>query len=236
MFDTTYKVLQKDNYLSNNNEYYINIFKKTERIVSAIFYVLSFIETNDANKGHLTHVSDQTTRLHQLVLDSLQWTESDLERRRIELQHAYVSTDSLLRITVAARVLTTDVVEPLLGELDLVMRYLRNHFNDGSAGVVSLAGPAAQPATSPVRRRSRPHIPKNDLSSEAVLIYSDLNDRVTRIQTVLEAKPEATIKDITDIITDVSAKTIQRDLNSLIDSGKVIRQGERRWSKYSLLK
>ena len=53
---------------------------------------------------------------------------------------------------------------------------------------------------------------------------------------VLDAKPGATIKDLTDIITDVSAKTIQRDLNSLIERGEVIRQGERRWSKYSIRK
>ena len=72
------------------------------------------------------------------------------------------------------------------------------------------------------------------MSSDAIMVYSQLSDRTTRIKTVLEAKPEATIKDLTDIITDVSAKTIQRDLNSLIDSGEVIRQGERRWSKYSL--
>jgi DeoR/GlpR family transcriptional regulator of sugar metabolism len=72
------------------------------------------------------------------------------------------------------------------------------------------------------------------MSSDAILVYSDLSDRTTRIKTVLEAKPEATIKDLTDIITDVSSKTIQRDLNSLIEQGQVIRQGERRWSKYSL--
>jgi DeoR/GlpR family transcriptional regulator of sugar metabolism len=72
------------------------------------------------------------------------------------------------------------------------------------------------------------------MSSDAILVYSDLGERTTRIKTVLEAKPEATIKDLTDIITDVSAKTIQRDLNSLIERGEVIRQGERRWSKYSL--
>jgi DeoR/GlpR family transcriptional regulator of sugar metabolism len=65
-------------------------------------------------------------------------------------------------------------------------------------------------------------------------VYSALSDRTTRIKTVLEAKPNATIKDLKDIITDVSSKTIQRDLNSLIESGEVIREGERRWSTYSL--
>jgi DeoR/GlpR family transcriptional regulator of sugar metabolism len=76
----------------------------------------------------------------------------------------------------------------------------------------------------------------NDLSSDAILVYSELNDRTSRIRTVLDAKPNATIKDLSEIITDVSSKTIQRDLNSLIESGEVIRQGERRWSTYSVVK
>jgi DeoR/GlpR family transcriptional regulator of sugar metabolism len=68
------------------------------------------------------------------------------------------------------------------------------------------------------------------------MVYSQLVDRATRIKTVLEALPEATIKDIAEVITDVSEKTIQRELNSLIEKGQVIRQGERRWSKYTLAK
>ena len=66
------------------------------------------------------------------------------------------------------------------------------------------------------------------------MVYSQLVDRASRIKTVLEAKPAATIKDISEVITDVSEKTIQRELNSLIEKGQVIREGERRWSKYSV--
>ena len=73
-----------------------------------------------------------------------------------------------------------------------------------------------------------------DLSTDAHLVYSQLVDRGARIKTVLEAVPEATIKDIAEVITDVSEKTIQRELNSLIEKGQVVREGERRWSKYSI--
>jgi DeoR/GlpR family transcriptional regulator of sugar metabolism len=68
------------------------------------------------------------------------------------------------------------------------------------------------------------------------MVYSQLTDRADRIKTVLEAKPEATVKDVAEIITDVSEKTIQRELNSLIEKGQVVREGERRWSKYSVVK
>ena len=60
------------------------------------------------------------------------------------------------------------------------------------------------------------------------------DDRRARIKTIIEAKKEATIKDISEIITDCSEKTIQRELNAMIEENIVKRQGERRWSKYSL--
>jgi len=54
------------------------------------------------------------------------------------------------------------------------------------------------------------------------MVYSQLTDRAERIKTVLEAKPQATIKDVSEIITDVSEKTIQRELNSLIEKGQIV--------------
>ncbi len=85
-------------------------------------------------------------------------------------------------------------------------------------------------------RRRPVQIPQGDISSDAYMVYSQLTDRAERIKTVLEAKPQATIKDIAEIITDVSEKTIQRELNSLIEKGQVLREGERRWSRYSVKK
>lgn len=103
-------------------------------------------------------------------------------------------------------------------EIDMVLRYIRNHYISEAANQ-SLSLPASETKT----RHTRPssdasNIPANDFSSDAVLVYSDLGDRTNRIKTVLEAKPEATIKDLSEIITDVSTKTIQRDPNSLIAS------------------
>jgi hypothetical protein len=36
------------------------------------------------------------------------------------------------------------------------------------------------------------------------------------------------------MIRDVSEKTIQRELQALIDSGEVVKRGERRWTQYAL--
>ncbi len=60
------------------------------------------------------------------------------------------------------------------------------------------------------------------------------NKRQSFIIQVLKKKKDLTIKDISVIFHDCSEKTIQRELASLVSEGVVIKDGERRWTKYSL--
>lgn len=221
--------------LSTDDEYYNIVFKKTERIASAVFYILSYIPVSETNRIHHTQLSSAAVSVHTTAIESLNWFHHEAIDRLFTLQHTLVALDSCLLIAISARVVSSEVANTVSEEIDTVLRYVRHHYTGGNALVGSTQRATAPTTKSlPKARRNRILIPKNDMSSDAIMVYSQLSDRTTRIKTVLEAKPEATIKDLTDIITDVSAKTIQRDLNSLIDSGEVIRQGERRWSKYSL--
>jgi DNA-binding transcriptional ArsR family regulator len=61
-----------------------------------------------------------------------------------------------------------------------------------------------------------------------------IKDRRDAILSVIRDKKQANIKDISMMIRGVSEKTIQRELSALIETGKVLKQGERRWSTYSL--
>lgn len=66
--------------------------------------------------------------------------------------------------------------------------------------------------------------------------HTGIKDRQQAILSVVRDKGgKASIKDISTVIRNVSEKTIQRELQSLIESGSVIRTGERRWSIYSLI-
>ncbi len=223
--------------LSNNDEYYTKVFKKTEKIVSAVFYVLSHIPVTDSTRLYHENLTKKTFALHEAASATLAAYTHDAAGSLHNLKQALVILESTLYVFEGARLLSGEVILPLVDETDQVLRYLRHHLSEDNH-TISLARQVSNPVAPSKRptlpRRSRPNIPKNDMSSDAILVYSELSDRTTRIKTVLEAKPEATIKDLTDIITDVSAKTIQRDLNTMIETGEVIRQGERRWSKYSL--
>lgn len=243
--------MEKDNpfavkRLSANNEYYSNVFKKTERTVSVVFYILSYIERNNQTEFHIKVMSDKAMLVHEASLATLALYEHEAREKMFPFQQALVALEGAFRIANAARVLTDDVLHLLLAEVDLVQRYLRNHFAGelptsireyqariASPGTASVSTSATRTSTP---RSQRSNIPRGDISSDAHMVYSQLVDRGARIKTVLEAKPAATIKDIAEVITDVSEKTIQRELNSLIEKGQVIRQGERRWSKYSIAK
>jgi DeoR/GlpR family transcriptional regulator of sugar metabolism len=50
----------------------------------------------------------------------------------------------------------------------------------------------------------------------------------------IKDKGRVSIKDVASIITDVSEKTLQRELLSLVDEGELLKVGERRWSTYEV--
>lgn len=62
-----------------------------------------------------------------------------------------------------------------------------------------------------------------------------IKDRREAIVSVIRNKGSASIKDVSTHFRNVSEKTIQRELLALIEAGIVLKQGERRWSTYSLV-
>ncbi len=229
------------NRLAVNTEYYNNVFKKTEKTISVVYYILSFVERSERTNLHLDFINAKAMKAYELALESLSYYPHEARERVFALQQGLVALLGSLKIANAGGVITDEILALLTTEIDLAQRYLKNHFTLSIPIAVGAEFATAETrkekvreARSPVRRVSRSAIPAGDISSDAHLVYSQLVDRSTRIKTVLEAKPDATIKDIAEVITDVSEKTIQRELNSLIDKGQVVRQGERRWSKYSL--
>lgn len=68
------------------------------------------------------------------------------------------------------------------------------------------------------------------------LISLDRNKRREKILSIIRQKDNVSVKDITKILKDISEKTIQRELISMVESGVLLKEGERRWSRYSLNK
>ena len=60
------------------------------------------------------------------------------------------------------------------------------------------------------------------------------NGRQSVILDLVKKRGEVMIKDVSPHIAGVSEKTIQRELLALVKDGILVKEGEKRWSKYSL--
>ena len=233
--------------LSGDENYYNRVFKKTEKIVSVIFYILSETKSTKGTEMHVQSIKDRALKTHELSLETLSLQPHEVKDGLLKFQYGLLALESTLRIAQMAGVIPRDIFTLLAEQLDAVMRYTNNHFlHSDTISIAELtetvvpttptaASSKTQKLTQP-RQQRRVNIPAGDISTDAYLVYSQLNDRAERIKTILEAKPQATVKDISEVVTDVSEKTIQRELNSLIEKGQVLREGQRRWSKYSVIK
>lgn len=61
-----------------------------------------------------------------------------------------------------------------------------------------------------------------------------INERQKVILTHLKTRPRAKISDFYSLFTDLSSKTIQRDLQDLVSKNILAKEGEKRWTVYSL--
>jgi len=62
----------------------------------------------------------------------------------------------------------------------------------------------------------------------------DRNKRREDILNIIKQKGNVSVKDISNIIKDTSEKTIQRELISMVEEKLLLKEGERRWSRYMI--
>ncbi|MES2225393.1 MAG: hypothetical protein V4480_01110 [Patescibacteria group bacterium] len=91
------------------------------------------------------------------------------------------------------------------------------------------------PAPTPLQKRATPQA---DAASDIGQSMGHIKDKTTTrreaIHSILASKGPSYIKDISTLIRDVSEKTIQRELQAMVERGEVSRSGERRWTTYTL--
>jgi hypothetical protein len=220
--------------LLQDAQFYKYIFKKTEKIVCAVFYILrnQDVLQKDTVTDELENVSK---RLMQCAVTALSATSRTVREEASHIRYGLIELESYLRIAQAARLIEGEYLEVFVREIDSVQRSLREYTR------ISVLNPLVQDddtsaAREPKVSTRKPskqfvHIDKVGTSVQPTPVES----RRERVLTVIKDKKEATIKDISDTIKDCSEKTIQRELISLIKDGIIVRDGERRWSKYRIL-
>lgn len=118
-----------------------------------------------------------------------------------------------------------NIVQEKKLEKDILLSFNKNLENDYKGHSLSLS------------HESKGH--DSIVEKQVKFSKTDMVDRMNRKANILSFIREnkaVAIKDILSHIHNCSEKTIQRELNDLVKDGVLKKEGERRWSKYSLLK
>lgn len=227
---------KKDSELIYDKNFVQSVFKKVERISGASFYIVDKIEDNSTVKDSpiKSEIYDATFKTLNIASDMLQCTISTVRRPIVHITSELTRLSALLTIAATSDRIPMSHAMLIQHEIDALIEVL-DHVR--SRDIEAKQRP-------PARIPKRAYGGYQNEGATVALVGQDaslvqttrvsLPDRKERIKDILREKGQIGIKDISDIITDVSEKSIQRDLNDLILSGAVVRLGERRWSTYKL--
>lgn len=236
-------------------DYLIYIFKKTEKITAALYLVSGLLKDDEPLKWEL--------RDHGMDLLSSSFTASsslpgDKNAVIQSLFTAALETISLLNVAKISNLVSDMNHRLLVREIDQIVGLLRDRLaqNAENAGYIlsesffktpDLFSSGFRAENDPqnlrhknqsiITRSISAHIgPRNQAISKGHSSGSHLKktQRQQLILDVLKGQSGLTIKDFSKVIKDCSEKTIQRELLELVDKGVVKKEGERRWSRYSL--
>lgn len=242
----------------NAEDYLLYIFKKTEKITAALYLVSGLLKDDEPIKWELRD------RGVELLNSSFTASSSMPVDRNSVIQSLFSSaleTISLLNVARVSNLISVMNHQILVKEIDQVLALLRDRLaaSAENAGLVlsenffktpdlfSSGFRNAQEVGSSKRlfnsqRRDSDHgvnsLKNHDLK-DVNKGQSDFQQkkeqRQRSILQILKGQNNLTIKDFSRVMTDCSEKTIQRELIEMVNKGIIKKEGERRWSRYSLV-
>ena len=229
--EKTHKIKDTNTMLISNEHYFKNIFKKTEKIVCAILYVLKDIKDKNGQYERTARaIEDISHKTLSSVLQTLSAEEYAVENNMVAVLSQLTALQSYIEVGRAVGVIRHELADVLSFEIEGVNRSVRQYIQPQNPDILDFSHTKGSssgftrrtdsPARSPVTQRATAEVATN---------------RRERIKEILVLKGRSSIKDISEDIKDCSEKTIQRELNTMIKDGIIKKEGEKRWSTYSVI-
>ncbi len=235
-------------------EYLLYVFKKTEKITSALYLVSGLIKDDEPLKWELRH------RGMDLLSSSFTASSSLPGDKNVVIQSLFTAALETVSILNVARIsgLVSDMNHSILvKEIDQVLVMLRDRLAESaenagyilsesffktpslfSSGFSTDARTKGSIYQDPVKGHGGNGAHTTNVKVTHAHEYQNSTDKKTKRQdeivTILKEQSNLSVKDFTRVIKDCSEKTIQRELLDLVEKGIVKKEGERRWSRYSL--
>jgi hypothetical protein len=199
--------------------YRIKDTSKGQKIVAAIYLVTQHLSDNDPIKNSLR---DNAVSLI-LSADLAQMSTSS---SRIA---------SLLETSIMSGLVSEKNAHIIISEINNFVAKENSHT---SADMKSFFGDSNQVVGDPIKKT----LPEQTLSFKPHAMsvsvkksqsnFENKNKRQKDILDFINKKKSVGIKDIASLLSDISEKTIQRELNILVQKGQITKRGTKRWSTY----
>jgi hypothetical protein len=224
----------------------VYIYKKAERLAKAIHLVAPAFRNSPSLRD----------RLDQVAVGLVDAAILPPASARDALSRELLALSSVLSIARTSGMLSAMNVELIGREAHLLLQEVASYeeprlFLDDAPSLAELAKEAATVGARESRQQiahasavaaSTPRAPSSprprpvsDSVSDKGQIKDKNTERREAIKSVLKSKGPSYIKDISTVIRDVSEKTIQRELQAMVDEGEISKAGERRWTTYALV-
>ncbi|MDE1975458.1 MAG: hypothetical protein KGI49_03050 [Patescibacteria group bacterium] len=227
-------------------DYLLYVFKKTEKITAALYLVSGLLKDQEPLKWELRDKG------MDLIASSFTASSTMPGDKSAVIQSLFTSaleTISILNVAKISNLVSDMNYKILVREIDGILGILKDRLAQSAekAGYVlsddffktpNLIGSGSRTDTGMTDKGHANQTVNRRLAADNIRSHSDTvekkNKRQESIIAVLRTQSHLTIRDFTKVIKDVSAKTIQRELLELTAKGVIRKEGERRWSRYSL--
>ena len=221
-------------------------FKKTEKICSAIHFVTNFFNDKEPIR---TSLREKSIDLLSLSLSFIR--NADLPLLLSSMSVRLIEIKSLLQTAYFSGLLSEMNFQVIKDELDNLLSIVESkRQNLFTLPVSFLEEGVPELFKEPIRqdkRQERESLTetqmsynkpnresKSTVSHNSVSNSSFISERGQKIMSILKDGKALNIRDFAESIEGCSEKTLQRELLKLVSQGKIIKTGERRWSKYSV--
>jgi DeoR-like helix-turn-helix domain len=240
----------------SQNNHFAYIYKKTEKLVTAVYMITNFIKDNEPLKWR---IREKCLELLSLNVSLNTVSLSDRKDLLKKYQAGSVEIVSLSSIGHLAGLISEMNFEVLRREFNnLAVTIEKDENKKASEETVSLnpnffdtpiapvAAIAQMPSPAQTGVREHSSVVAAFVAPRPVanpVLYrkpepspkktESKNERQEAILKLLSQREKLSVKDFTDTIKGVSDKTIQRELLLMVSTGVLKKEGERRWSTYS---
>ncbi len=239
------------------DSYGLFVFNKVEKIVTAVYMLTTLMSDNEPMRNRLRDIANFML-MSALELSERIWGEDAFQKK---LSVGLFETRSLFNVALFAKMISPMNHAIMSSELKKLSEFLTNSASNAASAKIAFDPNMFDGNYNFTPENNFPPMFNADhsgftsfdkgqkdikdmqnnntvLNKKPVLkIEKNIKDKDNRqgiILEMLKSGVHLSIKDFAQNIKDVSEKTIQRELITMLEKGLLKKEGERRWSKYFL--